>query len=194
MIARNLDDETLLVHALGGGALPFAGGMATLLAMETPDLARELHLGPAGAQRFAAAVELGRRAAVAEVELPKSLCGGGDVAAWLRPRVAGEHTECFYAIYLTAKGGVVNHRRISEGTLTASLVHPREVFAPAIMHRAAAVIVAHNHPSGDPYPSAEDRATTARLKRAGSLLGVKLLDHVVVAGGRYTSFLEQGWL
>ena len=107
VIARNLDDQTLLVHALGGGALPFAGGMATLLAMETPDLARELHLGPAGAQRFAAAVELGRRAAVAEVELPKSLCGGGDVAAWLRPRVAGEHTECFYAIYLTAKGGVV---------------------------------------------------------------------------------------
>jgi DNA repair protein RadC len=74
------------------------------------------------------------------------------------------------------------------------LVHPREVFAPALVRRAAAVVVAHNHPSGDPEPSADDRTTTRRLQRAGRLLGIELLDHVVIGAGRFLSFLEQGWL
>ena len=113
---------------------------------------------------------------------------------FLAPHLQGLRVESFHALYLDAKGALLEWRRVSEGTLTASLVHPREVYAPAVTLRAAAVVVAHNHPSGDPEPSAEDRATTRRLQRAGRLLGVELLDHVVIAGPAYVSFLEQGWL
>ncbi len=110
------------------------------------------------------------------------------------PRLSALRTECFYALYLDAKGGVLLEKVISQGTLTSSLVHPREVFSPTILCRAAAVVVAHNHPSGDPEPSAEDRSTTRRLQRARRLLGIELLDHVVVGQGQYQSFLEQGWI
>ena len=125
---------------------------------------------------------------------PPILRGGAEVFALLQPRLVDAATERFVAIYLDAKGRPLGAVEISTGTLTASLVHPREVFAPALMVRAAAVIVAHNHPSGDPEPSAEDRATTRRLVRAGRLLGVELLDHVVIARAGYVSFLERGWL
>ncbi len=197
VIARALDDQTLLTQALGENlkAQNFSvRQLSTLLGMEVPDLMRELQVPNQQASSFAAALELGRRAATAENQLDTPLSSGADLVNWLRPRVAGVCTECFYAVYLNAKGVVLSHRRISEGTLTASLVHPREVFAPAILYRAAAIIVAHNHPSGDPQPSAEDRATTRRLQRAGRLLGISLLDHIVVSGGGYVSFLEKGWL
>ena len=146
------------------------------------------------ARRLAAALELGRRAAARTPVRGEPLRGGRDVQRFLAPHLHGLRAECFHALYLDAKGGLLEWRRISEGTLTASLVHPREVYAPALALRAAALVVAHNHPSGDPEPSAEDRATTRRLQRAGRLLGVELLDHVVVAGNDYCSFLEQGWL
>jgi DNA repair protein RadC len=84
--------------------------------------------------------------------------------------------------------------RVSLGTLTASLVHPREVFQPALVHSAASLIVAHNHPSGDPEPSADDRATTRRLERVGRLVGIPLLDHVVLGAGSHVSFRERGWI
>jgi DNA repair protein RadC len=83
---------------------------------------------------------------------------------------------------------------ISQGTLTASLVHPREVFRPALRDAAAALVLVHNHPSGDPTPSAEDREVTARLASAGEILGVRVLDHIVVAERGYSSLREQGEL
>lgn len=102
--------------------------------------------------------------------------------------------EHFIGLYLDACHGLVYREIVSVGTLTASLVHPREVFAPAITRRAAALVVAHNHPSGNPEPSAEDRNTTRRLRDAGRLLGIPLLDHVVIAEWRYFSFREHGLL
>ena len=81
-----------------------------------------------------------------------------------------------------------------EGSLTVSIVHPREVFTLAVKESAAAVIFLHNHPSGDPTPSQEDRALTARLVSAGEVLGIRVLDHLVVGDGRYVSFADQGWL
>lgn len=102
--------------------------------------------------------------------------------------------EHFVALYLNARHQVVGEPEvIFKGTLSSSLVHPREVFAPAIEKRAAALIVAHNHPSGDPRPSAEDREATRRLRRAGELLGIELLDHLVIAERGLFSFREQGW-
>jgi DNA repair protein RadC len=83
---------------------------------------------------------------------------------------------------------------VSEGSLTASIVHPREVFRRAIREAAAAVILVHNHPSGDPTPSPEDEALTARLRAAGDLLGIRVLDHVVIGSGCYVSFVDSGKL
>lgn len=195
------DDLSLLAHVLGtdpDGARAAAyvrlGGSAGLLGLPAAELRERLALPPRVAQRLAAALELGRRATAAQIVPREPLRGGADVWHFLGPRLAGARVERFHALYLDAKGGLLHEARISEGTLTASLVHPREVFAPALVHRAAALVVAHNHPSGDPEPSAEDRATTRRLVRAGRLLGVELLDHVVCGAGRYVSFLEQGWL
>ena len=81
-------------------------------------------------------------------------------------------------------------RQISEGSLTCAVVHPREVYAPAVVLHAAAILVAHNHPSGDPRPSDEDKELTRALSRSGDLLGIQFLDHVVIGDGRYYSFTE----
>lgn len=83
-------------------------------------------------------------------------------------------------------------KQISEGSLTSAVVHPREVFAPAVINHAACILVAHNHPSGDPYPSTEDRHLTEALNTAGEALGIPVLDHVVIGDGRYYSFKEHG--
>ena len=95
-------------------------------------------------------------------------------------------------ILLDARHRVLRSEMISQGTLTASLVHPREVFRPALRDAAAALVLVHNHPSGDPTPSAEDREVTARLANAGEILGVQVLDHIVVAERGYSSLREQG--
>ena len=97
-------------------------------------------------------------------------------------------------ILLDARHRVLRSEMISQGTLTASLVHPREVFRPALRDAAAALVLVHNHPSGDPTPSAEDREVTARLANAGEILGVRVLDHIVVAERGFCSLREQGEL
>lgn len=128
-------------------------------------------------------------------ELPEPMRGGECAVAFLEGVIGDQCQEVFYAIYLDTKGRVLRSVEISRGTLGSALVHPREVFTPALVCGAAAVLVAHNHPSGDPEPSADDRTTTRRLQRAGRLLGVELLDHIVIGhAGRFKSFLEQGWM
>lgn len=113
----------------------------------------------------------------------------GDVAALGFQLLAHEAQEVFAALLLNGKHRVVGFIEVSRGTLTTSLVHPREVFGPALRENAAALIVLHNHPSGDPEPSAEDLSVTERLKRAGELLGIPMLDHVIV-GDSPTSFVS----
>lgn len=186
--------EPELLDALAPGARARLPDLPDWCALEPADLRFRHGLAPAEALRLAAAVELGRRALAARPALDEPLRGGAEVYALLSPRLANLACESFHALYLDAKGRLAHERMVSTGTLTSSLVHPREVYAPAVALRAAAVIVAHNHPSGDPEPSAEDRSTTRRLQRAGRLLGIELLDHVVVARGGYVSFLERGWL
>lgn len=173
------------------GRLP---ALAAWSSLESADLEFRFGITHEDAERLGAALELGRRAVIASQVLPEPLRGGAEVFALLHPRLAALPTETFHALYVDAKGRLVHERPVSIGTLTSALVHPREVFAPAVALRAAAVIVAHNHPSGDPEPSAEDRATTRRLQRAGRLIGIELLDHVVIARAGYVSFLERGWL
>ena len=111
----------------------------------------------------------------------------------LRPCFEGLDREQFLVCGLDAKHHVIGINIVSIGSLTLSIVHPREVFKPLILMNAGALLCAHNHPSGDPTPSPEDRALTIRLREAGELLGIPLLDHVILGEDRYYSFVDQGW-
>src|SRR5262249_12619258 len=140
-------------------------------------------LGPRWRRRLAvvrAALELGRRAARPPLGLGDPLRGAAAVYAPFPGRPPPGGRERFFVLCVDGRNRLMAELRVSEGTLTAALVHPREVFAPAIRLAAAALVLVHNHPSGDPSPSAEDTALTDRLRRAGELLGIRVLDHVVV--------------
>ena len=102
--------------------------------------------------------------------------------------------EVFKVLLLNTKNELIRDVTVSEGTLNASLVHPREVFNPAIRDSAAAVLFVHNHPSGDPTPSREDRELTRRLQEAGDLIGIRVLDHIIIGDGCHLSFADKGYL
>lgn len=147
-------------------------------------------MGPARASVVVAALELGRR-----LRRPSGpLVGTPDEAYRLLYDMAELKKEHFRALYLDSRRRLVAVETISIGTLTASLVHPREVYQPAIARNVYAVLVAHNHPSGDPEPSAEDLALTRRLRQAGDILGLELTDHLIVGRDCYVSLKELGYL
>ncbi|MBI3336279.1 DNA repair protein RadC [Candidatus Peregrinibacteria bacterium] len=118
-----------------------------------------------------------------------------DVNALLHTYLQGTDREHFVVFFLDQRNRVVGVHTVSMGSLTASVVHPREVFKAAILANAAAIVCGHNHPSGDPQPSREDRALTTRLYQAGKLLGIQVLDHVIAGDqNRYFSFADEGLL
>jgi DNA repair protein RadC len=117
-----------------------------------------------------------------------------DVFRALGAAFHGLRHEVFKVLLLDSGSRRIRECTVSQGTLNASLVHPREVFKAAIDHVAASVVLAHNHPSGDPSPSAEDRVVTDRLVEAGRIVGIPVLDHVVFAGDRFISFAAEGWI
>ena len=149
-------------------------------------------LTPTEAARILAAMELGKRIANASTSELEHITSPGDAAQYLMSRLRYETHEKFVVMLLNTKNRVISVKHIAEGSLTSAVVHPREVFAPAVTAHAACILVAHNHPSGDPYPSAEDRNLTRALEEAGNVLGIPLLDHVVIGDGRYYSFKEHG--
>ena len=114
--------------------------------------------------------------------------------AVLREYLADTDREVFCVLCLDRKNGVIGLNTVSIGSLTASVVHPREVFKPAILINSSSVLLSHNHPSGCPLPSQEDRALTVRLVQAGKLLGIDVLDHIIVGEGKYFSFADEGLL
>lgn len=156
------------------------------------ELVREGKLGIAGAASLKAAFALSRRASRAGFDPGLRIRGGADLFERFRERFSAARKETFFAVYLDGRHRVVREERISEGTLNAAIVHPREVLGPALRSGAASFVVVHNHPSGDPSPSPEDFAVTRRLQEAGDLVGIPLLDHLVVGEDRYCSFLERG--
>ena len=111
-----------------------------------------------------------------------------------QPRMAHLRKECFWAVLLNGKNRLLRLTRVSEGSLTASLVHPREVFRPAVLEAAASLLCVHNHPSGDPAPSSEDLQITRRLVEVGLLIGIRVLDHVIVGANEYFSFADEGMI
>jgi DNA repair protein RadC len=151
-------------------------------------------VGRVKAARIAAALELGRRVVEQREPLPVRIARPADVQRLCGPRLRALAVEEFHVLVLGTHSQVVADLLITRGLLSSSLVHPREVFRAALAEAPAGIILVHNHPSGDPTPSGDDRAVTRQLVEAGQLLDVRVFDHVIVAGERYLSFAEAGLL
>ncbi|TCS81486.1 RadC family protein [Pectinatus cerevisiiphilus] len=169
-------------------------GLTSIVNLSTTQLSEIHGIGPAKAATVLAAVELGRRIAQEPFARKASIKSPADAAAYIMPRLRYETKEKFAIVLLNVKNQILSFRIISVGILNASIVHPREVMAEALLNSAAAIILAHNHPSGDPAPSSEDIATTHRLIKAGRIMGIEIADHIIIGGSRYISFKERGLL
>ncbi|CAA9408961.1 MAG: UPF0758 family protein [uncultured Rubrobacteraceae bacterium] len=178
---------------LAGEVISEAGGLHGLYDVSVHELVQVNGIGEAKACIILAAVELGRR--IGQVRNPGRpvISSPADVERLLRGRIANLDRENFVVLLLNTKNEVIETSTVSVGTLGASLVHPREVFKPAVRASAASVILAHNHPSGKVEPSREDREVTRRLGEAAGILGIEVLDHVIVGDG-YFSMKEHGML
>ena len=170
------------------------GSLPQLAKASVEDLQRFPGIGPAKAIEIMAACELGRRINAADPEERVTIEGPEDVMALLGAEMRTLDREHFKVLLLNTKNAVMKIETVSVGSLNASVVHPRECFKTAIAASANAVIFAHNHPSGDPAPSQEDRDLTRRLVEAGDILGIQVLDHVILGAGRFVSFRAQGLL
>ncbi|HEX5386205.1 MAG TPA: DNA repair protein RadC [Gemmatimonadales bacterium] len=184
------DVLALATRLLGAGD----GSLRRLAARPAAELLRVPGLGRGKAARLLAAFELaGRFAREGRPALPR-IREPDDVVRLFQSRLRDLPVEEFHLLALDTQSQVLREVLVTRGLLNSSLVHPREVFRPAIAEAAAGVIVVHNHPSGDPTPSAEDRAVTRQLVAAGQLLDLPLYDHVIIAGDRFTSFATAGLL
>jgi DNA repair protein RadC len=170
------------------------GSLRRLAARPEAELRMLRGVGPAKGARLSAAFELGlrlareRRPTRAKIRVPE------DVVTIFADRLRDLPVEEFHLLALDSQSQVVRDVLVTRGLLNSSLVHPREVFRAAIVEAAAGIVVVHNHPSGDPTPSEEDRAVTRQLAAAGELLDLPLYDHVIIAGDRFTSFAAAGLL
>ena len=202
-----LTGQELLAFVLGTGcrgrdALDVAGellarvdgSLRRLAGRPFAEFARVPGVGPGKAARVAAALELGRRARLEESPPPVRIRGPADVQRYYASRLRDLAVEEFHVLALGSQSQVLGDLFITRGILNSSLVHPREVFRAAIAEAAAGIIVVHNHPSGDPTPSADDRAVTRQLVEAGLLLDLPVYDHVIVGGDSYVSLAEAGLL
>lgn len=167
-----------------------SGGLAGLAAAEVRELAAVPGVGSARAMAVAGAFGLARRLTEARFRPGEPVRCGSDVARIVRDSARGARQEQFFAVLLDARHRILGLRVISTGGLLGAPVHPRDVFAPAVREGAASMVVAHNHPSGDPTPSPEDHAVTDRLREAAELIGIRLLDHLVVGFERFYSFAD----
>jgi len=202
--AQGLSSPELLAILLGTGtagetALELAafmlsrpGGLSYLAEASFEDLRAFRGVGFAKAAQIKAAVELGRRIALASYGEQPLIKHPQDVAALLMEEMRWLDREYFKVLSTNTKNRLLAVDTVSIGHLSGSLVHPREVFKNPIKRSAAAVILAHNHPSGDPAPSQEDIEITKRLREAGQILGIDVLDHIIIGDHRYTSLKERG--
>jgi DNA repair protein RadC len=141
-----------------------------------------------------AVFQIARRFATKALRPGDRFTSSAEVFRHYHERLRDRRKEVFLALLLDSKNRVLREVQVSEGSLTASIVHPREVFAPVVRESAAAVLFIHNHPSGDPTPSREDLEITSRLREAGELMGVRVLDHIIIGSGDYVSLADRGLL
>ena len=174
--------------------LDSTGGLHGLLSCSREELLRIGGVGAAKAAQVLAAVELGRRTLSRQPAERPQLRTPGEVALYLLPEFGARPVESFGIVLLDTKHRLLKTVVLTIGTLDRSVVHPREVFREASAARAAAIVLFHNHPSGDPTPSAEDLTLTRRMVAAGELMGIDVLDHLVLTATRYSSLRELGRL
>ncbi len=165
------------------------GGLSLLRDARVVDLVREAGIERESAERLVASVELGRRVYGIGEEGP--VFESPDAVYLFNRDLAQECREHFAVLLLNARNRILKREVVSIGSLNASIVHPREVFRPAILESAASVVLVHNHPSGDTMPSRDDIEITRRLIRGGEMLGIQVLDHVIVAGRSYLSMRRE---
>lgn len=204
--ARALTDEDLLAVFLGTGVagrpvtllardlLATAGGLRALAEREPAALANLAGVGPARAARFVAALEMARRCLEQHLVRTDVLANPAQTRRYLTARLRHLRYEVFCCLFLDSQHRVIAFRELFRGTIDGASVYPREVVAECLGHNAAAVIFAHNHPSGVAEPSTADRQITRRLVEALALVDVRVLDHVVVGEGEPVSFAERGLL
>ncbi|MDS1029398.1 DNA repair protein RadC [Bacillota bacterium LX-D] len=169
-----------------------AEGLSFLVTASLEELTAIPGIGVAKAAQIKAAVEIGRRLSAYRIE-PKVTIQSPDTAAnLLMDEMRFLDREYFKTLFLNTKNHVLGLETISIGSLNSSIVHPRELFKQAVKKSAAAIILAHNHPSGDPTPSREDIDVTKRLIEAGKIMGIEVLDHIIIGNGTYVSLKERG--
>ena len=202
--AAALGDNELVALVVGSGTrragalglanelLHRSGGLHGLARSKADDLARIEGVGVARAARVVAALELGRRRLAHGPEARVQLRSPRDAAAFLLPTYGARAVEQFGVVLLDSKHRVLRTAIIASGTLNSTIVQPRDVFREAMIGAAASVVAFHNHPSGDPTPSADDVELTRRLRAAGTLMGVELVDHIVLGEVEYCSLKEMG--
>jgi DNA repair protein RadC len=183
-----LDLARHLLHAFGG--------LRALDAASVTELCQTKGIGPAKATTIKAALELGKRLSGEPPQHKVKVRAPQDLVQYYQPRIQHLRKEVFKVVLLDTKHQLLKDVTVSEGSLSASLVHPREAFLPAIKESAAAVVFVHNHPSGDPTPSPEDKELTHRLAEVGRLVGISVLDHIIIGTGHpgYVSFRDAGIL
>ena len=202
--AQALADAELLALQLGYGMpgrsamdvaremLAAYGSLADVAAREPTELAQRPGVGRAKAARLVSAFEMCRRLRARTPGARTTLSSPAAVYAAFAPLMEHLRHEVFRIALLDAQNGLLADRVVSEGSLSATLVHPREVFKPAILESAASVILIHNHPSGDPTPSREDIKLTRQLVECANMLDLRIHDHVVIGHGRFVSLAERG--
>ncbi len=202
--AEALGDNELMALVLGSGTrsrgallvahdvIESAGGVPGLVRIGLDELGRGPGVGPSRAAQVLAAIELGRRALFGDRDERPQMLSTADVVHYLAPRYSGFGVERFGVMLLDQKQRVIRSVILSTGTIEASISHPRDVFRVAMLAQASFVVAFHNHPSGDPAPSAADRLVTRRLQEAGELIGIGLMDHIILGEKAFFSFRTEG--
>jgi DNA repair protein RadC len=202
--AEALGDNELIALVLGSGTrargallvahdvIEAAGGVQGLVRIGIDELCRVPGVGQPRAARLKAAAELGRRTLFGDRDERPQMLSTGDLVEYLAPRYAGFGVERFGAMLLDQKQRVIRSVILSSGTIESSISHPRDVFRVAMLAQASSVVEFHNHPSGDPSPSVADRLVTRRLRDAGELIGITLMDHIILGGTTFFSFRAEG--
>jgi DNA repair protein RadC len=204
--AEALGDNELVALLIGAGTrsrsallvaqdvIAASDGVPGLARLGLDELCGIRGVGASRASRLLAAIEIGRRALYADPRQRPQMLTTEDLAAYLMPRYSGCRVERFGVMLLDQKQRVIRSTILSTGTIESSVSHPRDVFRVAMLGSASRVVVFHNHPSGDPTPSASDQLVTRRLAMAGELMGMDLMDHIILAGRTYYSFKRAGLL